>query len=116
MDENIYFLAKDLKNEMTNDPRFIRLDELEKKMNDDEEVIRLAMKKDKLNEEYNDLSRFYKDDDPVLVKKRRELVSAKEELDSHPLVKEYLEAYSVVRDLLIEVDNILFGDFKGKKC
>ena len=116
MNDNIYFLTSELKNEMSNDPRFIRLDELEKKMKDDETVIALAMKKDKLNDRYNDLVRFYKDDDPLVVKVRRELMEAKKELDSHPLVKEYLEAYSVVRDLLNEVNDILFGDFKGKKC
>ena len=31
MDEKIYFLTNELKKEMENDPRFIRLDELEKK-------------------------------------------------------------------------------------
>ena len=103
MDEKIYFLTNELKKEMENDPRFIRLDELEKKMNDDESVIRLVIKKDTLNDKYNDLSRFYKDDDPELIKARREFMDAKKELESH-------------RDLLMEVNDILFSDFKGKRC
>ena len=114
MDDKIYFLTKDLKNEMDNDPRFIRLNELNKKMNDDEEVILLAMKKDELNDKYNDLLRFCKDDDEVVVKARKELLQAKIELESHPLVKEYLEAYNEVKTLLLEVNDILFGDFKEK--
>ena len=112
MDDKIYFLTQDLKKEMDNDPRFIRLDELNKRMNDDENVIRLAMKKDELNDKYNDLLRFYKDDDEVVVKTRKELLAAKIELESHPLVKEYLEAYNEVKTLLLEVNDILFKDFK----
>lgn len=114
MDDKIYFLTKDLKNEMDKDPRFIRLNELNKKMNDDESVIRLAIKKDELNDKYNDLLRFYKDDDEVVVKARKELLQAKIELESHPLVKEYLKAYNEVKLLLLEVNDILFSDFKEK--
>lgn len=116
MEDKIYFLVKDLKEEMDKDPRFILLNELNEKMNNDESVIRLAMKKDTLNDRYNDLLKIYKDDDEVVIKARKELLSAKEELENHPIVKEYLKAYGEVRDLLLEVNNILFGEFKERSC
>ena len=37
MDEQIYILARELKEEIDRDPRFIRLSELEKKMSENEE-------------------------------------------------------------------------------
>ena len=45
-----------------------------------------------------------------------ELQKAKEELNNHPLVKEYLEVYSRVRDIYLQINNILLNDFKGGKC
>ena len=116
MDDKIYFLTKELRKEMDNDPRFMRLDELNKRMNDDESVILLAMKKDRLNEKYNDLCKVYDDENPLVVEARKELLDAKIELESHPLVKEYLAAYNEVRTLLMEVNDILFSEFKGGKC
>jgi len=116
VDEKIYLLAKDLKADMDNDPRFLKLNELNKKINEDEEVIRLAIKKDTANEKYNDLLRFYDDNHFEVIAARNELLKAKQELDNHPLVKEYLAAYIEVRDLLIEVNNILFKGFKGSEC
>ena len=116
MDDKVYFLSKELKEEMDKDPRFIHLLELEKKINDDEEVISLSMKKETVNNKYIDLLKYYKEDDEVVVNARKELFSAKKELDSHPLVKEYLKAYSEVEQLLYELNNILFKDVKRGHC
>ena len=114
MDEKIFFLTDKLKKEMDNDPRFLRLEEVEKKMNDDEEVMRLAYQKDMKSNKYNDLLKIYDDKHPLVVAARKELVEAKTNLESHPLVKKYLIAYKEVKMLLYKVNEILFGDFKGE--
>ena len=44
--DDIYSLSYELKDLLTNDPRTIRLNELEKKMNESEEVMALAYQKD----------------------------------------------------------------------
>ena len=114
MDEKIIFLTDELKKEMDNDPRFLKLQEVEERMNNNEEVMRLAYQKDMKSDRYNDLLKIYDDKHPLVVSARKELVAAKAELESHPLVKEYLSAYKEVKMLLYKVNDILFGDFKGE--
>ena len=114
MDEKIFSLTDELKKEMDNDPRFLKLQEIEEKMNNDEEVMRLAYQKDLKSDRYNDLLKIYDDKHPLVVSARKELVEAKTNLESHPLVKEYLKAYAEVKMLLYKVNDILFGDFKGE--
>ena len=114
MDEKIFFLTDELKKEMDNDPRFLKLQEKEEKMNNSEEVMRLAYQKDLKSDRYNDLLKIYDDKHPLVVQARKELVEAKTNLESHQLVKEYLQAYIEVKKLLYKVNEILFGDFKGE--
>lgn len=115
MDERIYNLTKELKIEMDKDPRFIKLNELEKKMSEDEEVMLLSYKKDLANSQYNDMLKIYDDKDENVIKARKELIARKDELDSHPLVKEYLSALNEVRIILYKMNEIIFGDFKEKR-
>ena len=115
MDEQIYILARELKEEIDRDPRFIRLSELEKKMSENEEVMLLSYKKDVANAHYNDVLKIYKEDDEECLKARKELIQRKDELDAHPLVKDYLSALNEVRQILFEMNNIIFGDFKEDK-
>lgn len=115
MDENIYNLARELKEEIDKDPRFIKLNELEKKMSEDEEVMLLSYKKDVSNIRYNDMLKIYQEDDEEVLKARKELIERKDELDAHPLVKEYLSALNEVRRVLFEMNSIIFGGFKEEK-
>lgn len=116
MDDKIYFKVKELQEAMNNDPRFILLNKLENEINNNEEVMALSYRKDTANNHYNDLLKIYKEDDEMVIEARKKLFEAKKELDSHPLVKEYLKAYSEVEQLLYQVNQILFNDFKGKSC
>lgn len=113
MDEQIYFLINKLKNAIDNDDRIITLNKIEKEMNENEEVMLLAYKKDLATNEYSDLFKIYDENSDQVIASRNRLLEAKERLESHPLVKEYLKAYKEVRLLLIEVNNILFKDFRG---
>ena len=115
MDEKIYNLVRKLKEEIDRDPRFIRLNELEKKMSEDEEVMLLSYKKDMANTKYVDMLKIYKEDDKEVIEARNELIKRKDELDSHPIVKEYLSALNEVRKIIFEMNNIIFGSFKEEK-
>ena len=116
MDSKIYTLAKSLNEEINNDPRVIKLNELEKALNDSYEVYTLSNKKDEALEEYTRLKEIYSDDSEELKASLLKLKEAKEKLNNFPLVKEYLTQYSLVRDLYLEVDNILFSEFRKGKC
>ena len=46
----------------------------------------------------------------------KELHEAKLNLDNHPLVREYLNAYAEVRELYGEINEILFSNFASNLC
>ena len=115
---DIYSLSYELKDLLTNDPRIVRLNELEKKMNGNKEVMALAYQKDLAVSEYSDaLNHFAKDSEEVK-KAQHNLHLKKEALDNHPLVREYMKAYSEVRDLYYQLNDILFSNLnlKMKEC
>ena len=116
MAEDIYLKAEHLKQSLNNDPRIIRLNELEKKMNDDEEVMALAYQKDVAATNYSDVLKYYSEDSEQAKEALKKLHYAKLALDSHPLVIEYLCAYKEVRELYEQVNEILFANFNSSLC
>ena len=116
MDEKIYQLANSLNQEINNNPEVIRLNELEKALNDSYDVYLLSNKKDEALEEYSRLKEIYSEDDERVKSALLKVKDAKEKLNNFPLVKEYLTQYAIVRDMYLEIDNILFSDFKKGKC
>ena len=115
MDEHIYSLSIKLQESLANCESSKRLNELEKELNDSFEVYTLSKKKDECLEKYTRLKDALGEKHEDTIKAIKELQKAKEELNNHPLVKEYLESYSKVRDTYLEVDNILFSDFRREK-
>ena len=116
MDSKIYLLANSLNEELNKDPRVKRLNELEKELNDSYDVYLLSKKKDETLEEYSRLKDIFGENDPKVIEALKATKEAKEKLNNFPLVKEYLSQYSLVRDLYMEVDNILFSDIRKGKC
>ena len=116
MPNDIYTKTSDLKEKLNNDPRVVLLNKLEKEMNDNEEVMSLAYKKDMAALKYSDALNHFSEDSEEVKTALKELHKAKKNLDEHPLVKEYLKAYSKVRDLYAEVNEILFSDFTPNLC
>ena len=110
MANDIYNLASELKEMLDNDERIIRLNKLEKELNNNEEVMALSYQKDVAVSAYSDALNHYAQDSEVLKKIQHDLHLKKEALDNHPLVREYLKAYSEVRDLYFQVNEILFKD------
>ena len=116
MDEKISELTYKLKEQLNNDPRVIALNESEKKMNESEDVMVLSYRKDVALDHYNQLLKYYSDDSKVVVKARQDLATAKKELESHPLVREYLSNYQQVRLLFEQVNQTLFSMLNNDMC
>ena len=110
MVSNIYLLAGELKDLLDNDERIIRLNKLENELNNNEEVMALSYQKDLAVSSYSDALNHFANDSEEIKKYQHELFLKKEALDNHPLVKEYLKAYSEVRDLYFQINEILFND------
>ena len=116
MTEELLDLVYKLKETLSKDPRIIKLDELEDKMNNSNEVAKLAIKKEAASDDYNfALSHFAKDSKEV-ESAQKKLYEAKKELDLHPIVKEYLEQYKIVREYYKEINDILFSIINKDKC
>ena len=116
MDEHISKLTYSLANSINELEIVKRLNGLEKQINDSYEVYLLTNKKDECLEQYNRLSQIYKDDSPELKQSLNQLKEAKENLNNHILMKEYLSVYSQDRDLYMEIDHILFSEYRGSNC
>ena len=114
--KDIYSLSYELKELLANDERVILLDKLEKEMNDNEEVMALAYKKDVAATKYSDVLSHFSDDSEEAKKALKELSIAKEALNNHPLVKQYLKAYADVRDLYLQINEVLFSNFAPNLC
>ena len=110
MVSNIYLLAGELKDLLDNDERIIRLNKLENELNNNEEVMALSYQKDIAVSSYSDALNHFANNSEEMKKYQHDLFLKKEALDNHPLVKEYLKAYSEVRDLYFQVNEILFND------
>ena len=103
---------KELSDLLKNDARIIKLNELEKKMESSEEVMALSYKKDIAAMNYSDSIKYFGEEHKNTKEKLKALHQAKILLDSHPIVKDYLHAYSSVKILLKSINDILFKDFK----
>lgn len=110
MVSNIYLLAGELKDLLDNDERLIRLNKLENELNNNEEVMALSYQKDLAVSAYSDALNHFANNSEEIKEYQHELFLKKEALDNHPLVKEYLKAYSEVRDLYFQINEILFND------
>lgn len=110
MVSNIYLLAGELKDLLDNDERIIRLNKLENELNNNEEVMALSYQKDLAVSSYSDALNHFANNSEEMKKYQHELFLKKEALDNHQLVKSYLKAYSEVRDLYFQINEILFND------
>ena len=110
MTNDIYALAASLKELLDYDSRVLKLNDLENKLENNEEVMALAQQKETAVSLYSDALNHFSIESEEIKKFQKDLHLKKEALDKHPLVREYLKAYSEVRDLYFEINNILFAD------
>ena len=116
MNERIFDLSTRLNESLTNNPKVQELNKLEEELNNSYEVYLLSQKKDEALELYSKLKNVYPDDNIEVKEALKRLKEAKEKLNNHPLVKSYLSIYNEVKYLYMEVDNILFSEFKERGC
>ena len=114
MNQDIYNLAYELKELMSNDERITKLNSLEEKMNNDNEVISLAYQKDMACLKYSDALNHYSEESKEVKEAQRELYEKKLALDNNQIVRDYLKAYIDVRDLCSEINAILFNGLNLK--
>ena len=114
MSKDIYNLAYELKELLSNDERIVLLNSLDEKMNDNNEVIALAYQKDMACLKYSDALNHYAEQSKEVKAAQKELYEKKLALDNNQIVKDYLKAYSVVRDLYQELNAILFNGLNVK--
>lgn len=116
MTQEIYELANRLKKEIDSDERIIVLNSLENQLNDSEVIMKLAYRKDIAVDKYNDMLRIYKDDSEEVINARKELATAKKELEENDLVRQYLKAYQQVRILYQNINETLFSYLNVSMC
>ena len=101
MNSKIYELSKKLNLSLLNDQRVKNLAMLEEELDNSYEVYVLSQKKDEALNNYLNIKEIYPNDN---------------EQTKDALVKKYLSIYNEVRDLYMEIDQILFSDFKVRHC
>ncbi len=116
MEKDIYSLAVLLKEKINQQEDVIRLNELEKEMNNNDEVISLAYQKDLAASNYSDVLNHFTKDSSEANNALKALYDAKKKLESHPLVREYLQTYQKVRELYEHINNELFTPLKWHLC
>ena len=94
--------------------KFFRLEEFA--MNESEEVMALSYRKDCALDYYNQTLKYFSDDSVAATKARQDLAKAKKELDSHPLVRDYLQKYQQVRLLFEQINQSLFSMLNNDMC
>ena len=110
MAKDIYVLAFELKDLLNNDPRITSLNKSEEEMANDQEVKDLVSQKEKMTILYESALNNNGEDSKEFKEARKALHDAKLALDTHPLVKQYLNNYSIVRDLYFNINEILFSN------
>ena len=106
---DLYQKINELKELLDHDERIKKLLEAEAKMNVSQEVQLLSYKKDVASSEYSDILNHFDRESETAYKYQKKLYEAKKALDEHPLVKEYMSCYIVVRDLYNEINSVLFS-------
>lgn len=115
MNDSLINSLNKLKTAIENDPRVLKLNELDKKINENEEVMKLAYQKDMALVSYEDSLKHFKEDSATVSEAQKRLYEAKLSLDNHPLVKEYNLAYKEVRLMYEKINKTLFEKFQTKK-
>ena len=106
MGKDIYTIAYELKDLFASDSRINDLNEKEKLMKENEEVLALVKKKDLAVIQYENSLKISTKDNK---EEQKALHQSKLELDNHPVVRAYLDAYVKVRDLYFAINDILFA-------
>ena len=112
MKESIELALASLSNALKEDTRVQEMKEKENRMMESEEVIHLSHRLEEAERTYG--LAVSSTDKSMIEKTKIVLHEAKLALDSHPLVKDYTEAFIIVRDLYMQIDDIIFSPYRKK--
>ena len=114
--EKIISLSYELKNLLDTDLRVIDCSKKEQAMSNDPLAMSMSYKKDLAIDEYEFALNHFKKESKEVEIAQKKLHEAKLALDSVPSVQEYLKSYSKVRDLYLEINDILFSFMNRHIC
>lgn len=116
MNEKLYSKIDRLNEALKKSLLYKKMIKAENQMNESEEVKSLAKIKDEALNKYNEMVYLNGPSSIENEKYLKELHLSKKKLEEHKLVKKYLKYYSKYHFLLIEINMILFKDFKRELC
>ncbi len=113
MEEELLKKICQLKELLDKDECILDMKKKEKIMEENEEVMVLAYRYSTMQTEYNDALKHFGEQSEELLLVQKRLADSKKELESHPLVIDYLKSFQKVRELYQNIDEQLFGSFKS---
>ena len=116
MEDRLYSRTISFKRTLANDPRVVKLEEIEKRMEKDEDVIRLAHQKDLCERDFEDALKHFGEGSKEAKEAQKKLYAAKTDLDKNDLAAEYLRSYGEVRSIYQLINEALFHDFDEHLC
>ncbi len=114
MENNLAVALDELKAALNNDSRVIAMKEAEQKLYEDPELIKLVLKKNAVEDDYQLTLKSHGEKSEEAKAIQKELYEIKLALDTNPTAKAYNDAFIVVRDLTMYIDDILYGQFRRK--
>jgi hypothetical protein len=106
-------LARDLKETLEQDQRVVLLNQLDHLLNQNQTLLALSETYQRAQANYQSMWESYGDESPHLLRARAELHQVKVQVDSHPLVRDYLKAYGQVREIYQTIQQKIFTPFKS---
>lgn len=116
MNDSVFEIAYKLKDCIDNSLEVQNLKKAEEEMENCEEVMALSYRYSVAQTEYSDLLKIYSQDSDECKASQHKLYLAKKALDEHPLVKNYLKCYQVVRHMYEQIDKTLFSKYREHEC
>ncbi len=114
MENNLAKVLEEFKGAFDNDPRVIAMKKAEEKLYEDPELIKLVLKKNAIEDQYQMVLKTKGEKSEEAKAVEKELYEIKLALDTNPTAKEYNDAFIVVRDLTMHIDDIVFGPYRRK--
>lgn len=106
-------LAQKLKATIESDSRVELLNHYDEQLNRNQTLLSLVESYQFAQKNYQSMWESFGDDSPHLLRARAELHQVKTQVDSHPLVRDYLKAYGQVRELYQIIQQKVFSPFKS---
>ncbi len=113
MDDKLFNLTYKLKDDLNNDPVYLKLIQLEKEVNESSEVKELSLEMDKASDLYNSLVNIEGD---AQKEAQRKLSEAKTKLYNYPLVKEYMDTLKEYREKLEKINEEIISPLRVETC